>query len=197
MGARQLEAHFGPGELRDTARGPRRQPIVASATLTDLESKGRALADALDAEQRAAIERANFTACLATTDVHEYGKVMVESVLADLAVTVVDGGISTDPQVLAQRACAGGADFIAISTYNGVALEFVHRLKEALADLGVTAPVFIGGKLNQVPENTNTSLPVDVSEDIRRAGALPCQTVSDMIAALVTLARETSGTGTV
>ena len=197
VGARQLEEHFGPGELRDTARGPRRQPMVASATLTDLENKGRALADALDAEQRAAIERANFTACLATTDVHEYGKVMVESVLADLAVTVVDGGISTDPQVLAQRAHAGGADFIAISTYNGVALEFVHRLKEALADLGVTAPVFIGGKLNQVPENTNTSLPVDVSEDIRRAGALPCQTVSDMIAGLVTLARETSGTGTV
>jgi len=197
VGARQLEAHFGPGELRDTVHGPRRQPMVASATLADLENKGRALADALDAEQRALIEQAGFTACLATTDVHEYGKVMVESVLADLAVTVVDGGVSTDPHVLAQRAHAGGADFIAISTYNGVALEFVHRLNEALADLDVTVPVFIGGKLNQVPENTNTSLPVDVSEDIRRAGALPCATVSDMLVGLATLARETSGAGTV
>ena len=197
VGARELEAHFGPGEMQDTPRGPRRGQIVASATLSDLENKGHALAQALDVEQRALIRQAGFTACLATTDVHEYGKVMVESVLADLAVSVVDGGVSTDPHVLAQRALAGRADFIAISTYNGVALEFVQALKEALADLGVSAPVFIGGKLNQVPESSNTSLPVDVSAEIRRAGAVPCLTVADMIADLVTLARETSGAGTV
>ena len=197
VGARQLERHFGPGELRDTARGPVREQMVASATLTDLESKGRALAQELDDAQRALIEKAAFTACVATTDVHEYGKVVVENLLADLAVALVDGGISIDPEVLAQRAHAAGADFIAISTYNGVALEFVHRLKRALADVGMTAPVFIGGKLNQVPETSNTSLPVDVSEELRRAGALPCQTVSDMIAGLVVLARETSGAGTV
>ena len=54
-----------------------------------------------------------------------------------------------------------------------------------------------GGKLNQVPESSNTSLPVDIRAQLRRAGALPCDTVSDMLAHLATLAREKSGAGAV
>jgi methylmalonyl-CoA mutase cobalamin-binding subunit len=196
-GARELETQFGPGELRDTPRGPVREQLVTSATLSDLESKGRALAAELDHEQRAVIESAAFTACLATTDVHEYGKVVVENLLANLGVALVDAGISIDPEVLAQKARAAGADFIAISTYNGVALEFIHRLQRSLADAGMTVPIFIGGKLNQVPDASNTSLPVDVSAELRRAGAIPCHQIADMLSSLATLARETSGAGTV
>ena len=103
--------------------------------------------------QRPVIERAAFTACLATTDVHEYGKVVVENLLANLGV--------------------------------------------ALVEVGMTVPIFIGGKLNQVPDASNTSLPVDISAELRRAGALPCHQVSDMFSRLAALARETSGAGAV
>ena len=196
-GARQLEAHFGPGELRDTARGRMRDPLIGSATLTDLESQGRALAEELDGDQRAAIRTAAFTACLATTDVHEYGKVLVESLLGNLDVALVDAGVSIDPEVLARRAHAAQADFIAISTYNGIALEFMDRLNRSLADAGMKVPVFIGGRLNQVPEASNTSLPVDISAELRSAGALPCRTVSDMLSHLAALAQKKSSAGTV
>ena len=146
---------------------------------------------------RAAIATAAFTACLASTDVHEYGKLVVESLLRTLDVSLVDAGVSIDPEVLAERARAAQADFIAISTYNGVALDFVKRLMSALTDAGLTLPVFIGGKLNQVPEVSNTSLPVDVSTELERAGALPCQSISEFLSRLAALAHTARGTGTV
>ncbi len=194
-GARQLETRFGPGELGDKPRGPStREPLVASATLTDLESKGRALATELDEDQRALIGKAAFTACVATTDVHEYGMVLVQSLLGSLDVKLVDAGVSVDADVLARTAHTADADFIAISSYNGVALGFIDDLNRTLADLGMKVPVYIGGKLNQVPESSNTSLPVDIRAELRRAGALPCDTVSDMLSHLAALAREKKGT---
>jgi len=99
--------------------------------------------------------------------------------------------------VLARTAHTAGADFIAISSYNGIALGFVDDLNRTLAALGLRVPVYIGGKLNQVPESSNTSLPVDIRAQLRRAGALPCDTVSEMLSHLAALAREKSGAGTV
>jgi len=197
LGARELEARFGPGELEDGPGGPVRGQLVASATLNDLEARGRALAAELDGDQRDLIGGAGLRACLATTDVHEYGKVLVESLLGSLDVMVVDAGVSIDPEALATSAREARADFIAISTYNGVALGFVRQLTQALSDARLSMPVFIGGKLNQIPEASNTSLPVDVSQELRDAGATPCHGVDDMLSRLVLLAREKSGAGAV
>jgi methylmalonyl-CoA mutase cobalamin-binding subunit len=197
IGARELEARFGPGDARDTPRGPVRTPMVASATLADLESRGRALAAGLAVDARAAIEAAALSACVATTDVHEYGKVLIESVLGALGIAIVDAGVSIDPEVLARRAHAEGVDFVAISTYNGIALGFARRLRRALADLDFQVPIFVGGKLNQIPDASNTSLPVDVSEDLRDAGVIPCRGVPDMLAQLTAIAGGKGGVGAV
>ena len=35
-------------------------------------------------------------------------------------------------------------------------------------------PVFIGGKLNRIPDGSNTSLPVDVRSELAAAGAIVC-----------------------
>ncbi len=184
LGARTLETRFGPGE----PGADRRRPLVPSATLVDLERRGRTLGERMDATVVARLAATGLVGCVATTDVHEYGKVLVESLLGAIGVETVDAGVSVDPDVLAARAAAAGADFIAISTYNGVALDFVRRLADALADTGAAPPVYIGGKLNQVPDASNTSLPVDVSAAIASAGAIPCHSVEDMIADLLRLA---------
>jgi methylmalonyl-CoA mutase cobalamin-binding subunit len=197
LGARELEARFGPGELGDGPGGPVRGQLVASATLTELEARGRALAAELDVDQRSLIGGAGLSACVATTDVHEYGKVLVESLLGGLDIAVVDAGVSIDPEALAASAREARADFIAISSYNGVALGFVRGLTKALNDARVSVPVFIGGKLNQIPDASNTSLPVDVSEELRDAGAIPCHGIDDMLSGLTLLAREKSGAGAV
>jgi hypothetical protein len=49
--------------------------------------------------------------------------------------------------------------------------------------------VFIGGKLNRIPEGSNTSLPLDVSEELALAGATVCKSVDSMVAALGEIAR--------
>jgi hypothetical protein len=53
-------------------------------------------------------------------------------------------------------------------------------------------PVFIGGKLNRVPDEGESSMPVDVTEDLRVLGVKVCTRVEDMLAELVEMAREKS-----
>jgi len=81
----------------------------------------------------------------------------------------------------AKRECV---DAIAVSTYNGVALSFARELKAELNKLGLDLPILFGGRLNQIPETSNTSLPVDVRGDIRSTGALVCEKPEDAIALL-------------
>ena len=73
-------------------------------------------------EQVAAIRDREYTACIASTDVHEYGKMLLEQVMHGLDIEILDGGVNADPDDLAALARDGGADFIALSTYNGMAL---------------------------------------------------------------------------
>jgi len=49
--------------------------------------------------------------------------------------------------------------------------------------------VLIGGRLNQVPADSNSSLPVAVESDLRAEGAVPCAAAADLIAELATIAR--------
>lgn len=122
------------------------------------------------------------------TDVHEHGKLLVEQVLQGLGVTLSDGGVSIDPDDLARAAKDAEADIIAISTYNGVALRFMEDLKAELVRLHLDLPVLIGGRLNQIPPGSNTSLPVEVTDELEALGAVVCREVEDALPVLVALA---------
>ena len=127
--------------------------------------------------------------CVGTSDVHEHGKTLVEKVLGRLGVAVIDGGVSSDPETLVRRAVDGGADVIAISTYNGVALRYARDVIGCLAGAGLTIPVCIGGKLNQIPEDSNSGLPVDVTGEIRALGVEPCPSLDALASMLANFAR--------
>ena len=186
IGARRLEALFGPGpEDSDGAR----QPLVPASALLELDRLAAERLDSIDPAQRAEVAAAGLTALVATSDVHEHGKGLVERLFAGLGVTARDGGVSCDPDVLAARAAESGADLIALSTYNGVALSFMAELKQELAARGLAIPVLIGGRLNQIPESSNTSLPVEVGEELTALGAVVCREVEDALPALLELAR--------
>lgn len=94
--------------------------------------------------------------------------------------------MSTDPGLLAERVRAERPDAVAISTYNGIALRYFQALRAE----GVTVPVLIGGRLNQIPEGSNSSLPVDVGDDLAGAGAVVCRAAADLAPALERLARK-------
>ena len=127
------------------------------------------------------------TILTATTDVHEHGKMLLEQALGQLGVSTLDGGVSTDPDKLAKQALATCADAIAVSTFNGVALDYLQQLKVQLEQLGLQTPILIGGRLNQIPEGSNTSLPVDVSKELESAGAIVCQEIEDSVPALIAI----------
>lgn len=189
IGARRLEEMFGPGEPRkDQAR--KRVPVVQATTVTALEARGEKIVASLAPSEREAIRGAGFTACVTCTDVHEYGKILLEMVLRQLGVEVVDAGVGADPYAVAERASATGADFIAVSTYSGVALDYLRALRQEMAGIGLERPIFIGGKLNQVFDDSPSDLPVDVTGQLQALEAVVCYRVEDMLETLLAMAQE-------
>jgi methylmalonyl-CoA mutase cobalamin-binding subunit len=193
-GARRLEELFGPGEP-DAAAFRGRTPVVRATTVAALEARGAALASRLSAAEQAAVCRAGLAACVTCTDVHEYGKLLLEAALRSLGVRLIDGGVSADPDAVVAAARQGGADLIAVSTYNGVALRYLRALRTELACRGLDLPIFIGGKLNQVPDDGLASMPIDVSAQLRSLGAFVCARVEDMLSELVDAAAERNASG--
>ncbi|MEE8144405.1 MAG: hypothetical protein V3T57_03255, partial [Kiloniellales bacterium] len=68
------------------------------------------------------------------------------------------------------------------------ALSFMEDLKAELARLDLDLPVLIGGRLNQIPPGSNTSLPVEVTDELSALGAVVCREVEDALPVLVALA---------
>ncbi|GAB5374394.1 MAG: hypothetical protein AcusKO_08560 [Acuticoccus sp.] len=190
IGARRLEEDFGPGARADDAA--RRTPVVAASTIAALgRAADKAVARCGEGE-REGIRRARLRVCVGASDVHEYGKILLIEVLRRLDVEILDCGVHADPALIARRGAAEGADAVAISTYNGVALDYLGAVQAALAAEGLDVPVLIGGKTNQIPKGSNTSLPVDVSTELEAAGARVCRTIDDLAPALAAIARRSA-----
>ena len=78
-----------------------------------------------------------------------------------------------------------------LSTYNGIALDYFESLKSRLPD---GFPVLIGGRLNQVPSGSNSSLPVDVGR-AAAGGAIVCREIEDAVPALPAIAGQRKAVG--
>lgn len=175
LGARRLELAFGAGRPDPAVTGGR-VPVAPATILAEIAE----MADHALAGAGPVTDLAGLRVMVATSDVHEHGKMLIEEMLRRIGATVLDGGVSTDPARLADLARRDTPDAIAISTYNGVALGYFTDLLAC----GVTVPVLIGGRLNQIPEGSNTSLPVDVGDQLAAAGALVCREASALLPAL-------------
>ena len=187
IGAKRLEEAFGPGETDKTAaRG--RVPVLRASTIVALETAAGKVVARADEADRVAIREAGLTLCVCASDVHEYGKIMLMDVLKRLGVTVIDGGVHAEPGAVALL--AREADAVAISTYNGVALDYLREMRAALGGSEVDVPILVGGRMNQIPDASNSSLPVDVTAELRAEGALVCETMDALIPRLVAMIPE-------
>ena len=164
LGGRRLEMLYGPA-----GRAAEAKPLVPATTWKDIEAEARAFLDSAAGADLCALGQGGARLLTATTDVHEHGKMLLDKVLEGAGFSVIDGGVSTDAEVLA--GIAADADAILLSTYNGVALSYARTL---VAHMPMPVPVLIGGRLNQVPDASNTSLPVDVTEELTGLGIQPC-----------------------
>ncbi len=192
IGAKRLEQLFGAGaadaETPDREAWSGRHLVVPAEWVEAIERESDAWVAAIDEALVSRIGARRLKACVGTTDVHEHGKALVERGLTKLGVTVVDGGVSADPERLVAIAIDSAADLIAISTYNGVALRYARDVMRCLDRAGVALPVCIGGRLNQIPEDSNSGLPVEVSSEIRALGAIPCASIEALVPVLQGLA---------
>lgn len=185
MGPKRLEDLFGPGA--EAPGGDLRKPLVLAEWARELdETATRWIARTKPG--LSALPK-GLKACIATSDVHEHGKYLVEKALSGLDIAVVDGGVSVDADMLVAKAVESGADFIAISTYNGVALRFCRDVMDQLARHDLRIPIVVGGRLNEVPDDSNSGLPVDVTGDLRNLGCHPCATLDDIVPVLLALSK--------
>ena len=188
IGPKRLEALYGPGAPNPEAWGGR-QALIPSEWVEDLCRSAEAWVARTPAATRGRLRASGLRVCIGTSDVHEHGKMLISRVLAGLGVDTIDGGTSVDPAELVGRALRGGADVVAVSTYNGIALRYARDMQDALAAAGTNLPLCIGGRLNQVPDDSNSGLPVDVTRDVEKLGATPCATPEALVAVLDSLLR--------
>jgi methylmalonyl-CoA mutase cobalamin-binding subunit len=178
LGGRRLEALYG---------------AQSGATRSDIAEEVAKMAHThlarVPADLRTSLARARPRIVTATTDVHEHGKLVLDAVLQHAGAEIIDGGTSAEPHLVAALAVRERADAVALSTYNGIAMSYYNALR---SHLGKSIPVLIGGRLNQVPETSNTSLPVDVGDELAAAGAIVCREIEDAVPALLNILEETT-----
>jgi methylmalonyl-CoA mutase cobalamin-binding subunit len=160
-------------------------PVVPATILSEIAEMSHAALAEADATLRPAVK--GLRVLVATSDVHEHGKMLIDEMLRQLGAEALDGGTSTDPGPLADLGARLQPDAIAISTYNGVALAYFQALQKELRARDLHLPVLIGGRLNQIPEGSNSSLPMDVGDRLAAEGALVCRAASDLLPALARL----------
>ena len=180
IGARELERRFGPGPF-DPDEINSHKAVFVSENMAQLHELSDSVIKHLPATTRQRIRESGLLGCIATSDVHEYGKIVLEQVCKQLDVTLTDAGTSADPDTVAKAAYDSKADFVALSTYNGIALTYLQSLRGSIERLNLNIPIFVGGRINQIPESSNTSLPVDVSDKVRALGVVVCKDMTDML----------------
>jgi methylmalonyl-CoA mutase cobalamin-binding subunit len=184
LGARRIETLWGAG-APDPAPPGRRRAIVEATLVEEIRTLAAQRVARVTPDDRAAFARLAPGIVVATTDVHEHGKLALEFALGELGARLIDGGVSVDADDLAETVRSSGGQAVLVSTYNGIALDYVRALKAALGPTGV--PILVGGRLNQVPTGSNTSLPMDVSGQIESEGAIVCREIEDAVPSLLRL----------
>jgi methylmalonyl-CoA mutase cobalamin-binding subunit len=182
LGAAACEELFGAGPRDDTyPRG--RRPVLETDLVHQTMTERERLLAAIRARSGPAGVAAGLRVVLASTDVHEFAKFLLEAALTEAGARVIDIGVNRDPEDIAGAAVESAAQAIVITTHNGVARSFGQLLMRELhaADLG-RLPVYMGGVLNEDIEGSE--IPVDVTQDLRTLGITPMAAVEDLVAAL-------------
>ena len=185
IGGKRLEQHWGAG-LSDESAPRGRRAVVEASFVEELAALARERARRIEPSACSRVQKLKPKLMVATTDVHEHGKMALEQVFRTIGIQLMDGGVSVDADDLANAVQSDAPDAVLVSSYNGIALDYFRALAKALADRNLKTPILIGGRLNQIPQGSNTSLPVDVTDDLIREGAIVCREIEDAVPALAT-----------
>jgi methylmalonyl-CoA mutase cobalamin-binding subunit len=180
LGAARCEELFGAGEPDDAyPRG--RRPILQTDLVSQTMAERTRL---LNFVHRARdINLRGITIVLASTDVHEFAKFLLEAALTEAHARVIDIGINRDPEDVVSAAVESAAQAIVITTHNGVARSFAQLLRNELRRVRMDrVAVFMGGVLNE--DTAGSQIPLDVTSDLAGLGVRSLATVEELIGEL-------------
>jgi methylmalonyl-CoA mutase cobalamin-binding subunit len=171
LGGRKLEEMAHPGE-RDPSRPRGFVPFLPTdlikQPLKDLDRITRAIRSERLGD---AVKGKKFV--IGSTDTHEYGLFVVNGLLNTFGSMVVNGGVDLDAEQILDLAAEEGTPYIAVSTHNGLCLDWGRHLMEVAKQRSQHVKVFMGGRLNAIVEDVTE--PIDVSDRLSKLGITPCK----------------------
>ena len=183
LGAARCEELFGAGQL-DEAYPRGRRPVLETDLVHQTMAERARLLEFLHGMVAAQLR--GLRVVLASTDVHEFAKFLLDAALAEAGARVIDAGVNRDPEDIVSAAVESAAEAIVITTHNGVARSFAELLRAELSRAGLDrVPVFMGGVLNEDVEGSE--IPVDVRADLAKLGVQPLSAVEELIGRLAGL----------
>lgn len=175
IGTARLEEHFGSGKKSLNAmRG--RIPLRPTDIVWTINNRQKTICNEIENLENSLSE---IKVIAVATDVHEFGKEIVKSVLLKAGAKVFDLGSSVEPQEIIDTAIETESKIIVISTFNGFALTYAKNLYELLEKSNLEMSVIMGGLLN---ENMDESgLAVDVSDKLIEMGVIVPKSADDVV----------------
>lgn len=176
LGPAYLEAHFGPGK---TDSDGKRIPVWPTDMVKNIDGIRQKCLENLHGDSNS-LNGIKVVVC--STDVHEFGKELVGGILRTAGATVFDIGTDASPEEITETVIETDSDYVAISTYNGIALTFAKRVLSEMEKADISVPVFMGGVLNETMDGEK--LPVDVTDRLKEIGIL-CSGAAEKIVDMI------------
>ena len=162
IGAEQLEAHFGLGKKEKSAIGGR-EPVKPTDIVRTLQEKQKKIFASAGSVER---ELEGKKVLLGSTDIHEYGKEIVKSLLNVAGAKVFDLGTYVTVQEIIENLLETECKVVVISTYNGIALSFAKELVKLIKENRMDdVKIIMGGLINE--NKDGSMLAMDVTEEVR------------------------------
>jgi len=164
IGPEQLETYFGVGKS-DKSAMRNRIPVRPTDIIKTITTKRQFVFDKIKGIDN---ELDGIKVILGTTDIHDYGKEIVKTIVTQAGATVFDLGTYVTPSEIMETVVETEAKAIIISTYNGIALTIAREIVEGVKKNNLDAKLIMGGLLNENMDGS--ALAVDVTEDLRKLG---------------------------
>ena len=174
IGALRFERLYGAGQVDPAYLGGRKPEA-----LTDMYARTYARSQ-LVIDDLGEVGRGHTgTLLLASTDVHVHGLIIVERALSSMGFRTILAGAELSPARIARQAAENQVTGVIVASYNGNALEIAKAVCNELGAVGLKAPIFMGGRLNQADAASN--LPRNVENEIGELGVRACSSISDCL----------------
>ncbi len=187
IGPEQFESFFGLGPA-DESWLHGRQPLMIVDYFRAVQNEVSRIEKHLCLEPSRWRRLQKRRVVLTSTDVHEHALFVLHKTLKMIGASVFNIGSEKSAAQIADALIECGAEILAVSTHNGMALDFCRILHHEMAERDLNVPVFLGGRLNQTVEGED--LPLDVTGQLQELGFIPCQNIEEFLSAWTNLLLE-------